>query len=219
MRSSLSSVMLGAALATLPACSLTDVHETVHRSIPAASLRTVHVDNSVGGVTMRAWNKPMIDVVAVKSARSVDDLKNIAINVESRGSVISITTVNNGAGDFWNGGGVEYTIRVPKNLSVDITNGTGGIRISGVEGNIMARTTTGGMQADLGRVAGKRNIDMRVTTGGIDVTIARGSSATIDMHAAVGGVTNEFSSDRIGSGSGKIHLETTTGGVSLHASS
>lgn len=220
MRSSVSSVVvLVAALAMLPACSFTHVHETVHRSIAAASLPTVHVDNSVGGVTVRAWDKPMIDVVAVKSAPSDDDLKNVAVKVESHGSVVSITTDNSGAGGFWNAGGVEYTIMVPRDSSVDISNETGGIRISGVQGNVIARTTTGGMHADLGRVAGKRNIDMRVTTGGIDVTITRDSSATIDMHATTGGVSSEFSGDRIGSGSGKIHLETTTGGVSLHASS
>ena len=217
MRSS-SALIFAAAFAMLPACSFTQVHETVHRSVPAAGLQAVHVDNSVGAVTIRAWDKPTVDVVAVKDARSVDDLKNIVINVESRGSTIKIATVNNAGGGFWNGGGVGYTILVPANSSIDVTNGTGGIRISGVRGNVVARTTTGGMEANLGRVDGKRAIDMQVTTGGIDVTIARDSSATVEMHATVGGVKSEFAGDRIGSGSGRIRLETTTGGVALHAS-
>lgn len=217
MRSTLSALACVAALTVLPACSFSPVHETVHRSVPAAGSPTIHVDNSVGGVTIRGWEKPTVDVVAIKSARSLDDLKNIAIDVESRGSGVSITTVNNGGGNFWSGG-VKYTIMVPADTSIDVTNGTGGIRISGVQGNVVARTSTGGMTADLGRVDGKRNIDMQVTTGGIDVTIARDSSATVDMHASVGGVKSDFSGDRIGTGSGRIRLETTTGGVTLHSS-
>ncbi len=211
-----STLMFAAAFALLPACSFNEVHETVHRSVPAAA--TVHVDNSVGAVTVRVWDKPTVDIVAVKDARSADDLKNIAINVESRGSDVFIKTVNRTSGAFWQSGGVGYTIVLPADTSLDITNGTGGIRISGVRGNVVARTTTGGMDADLGRVDGKRTIDMKVTTGGIDVTIARDSSATVEMHATVGGVKSEFGGDRIGSGSGRIRLETTTGGVALHSS-
>lgn len=218
MRSGVVALICAGALSVLPACSFGEVRETVHRSVPAADSPTVHVKNAVGGVTVRGWDKPEVDIVAVKNARSLADVKNIHINVEVRGSDVAVTTVDNTGGGFWHGGGVGYTIMVPANSALDIANETGGIRISGVRGNVVARAATGGMQADLGRVAGNRSIDMQVTTGGINVTIARDSSATLDMHTTVGGVKSAFPGDRIGSGSGRIHLQTTTGGISLHAS-
>lgn len=217
-RSTFSALIFGAALAALPACGFSQVRETVHRSVPATGAPTLHVENAVGGVTVRTWDKPAVDIVAVKDAHSAEGLKNIDIVVESQKSGVTVRTVNNGGGSFWNSGGVGYTIMVPANASLDITNTTGGVRIFGVRGDVVVRTTTGGIDGNLGKVAGKRNIDMRVTTGGIDVTIARDSSAMLDMHTTVGGVKSEFSGNRIGSGSARIHLETTTGGVALHAS-
>lgn len=218
MRSTCFALMFAAALAALPACAFTQVRETVHRSVPAAGSPTVHVDNAVGGVKILGWDKPTVDVVAVKDAHSADDLKNIDIAVESKNSGVTIRTVNTSGGGFWHSGGVGYTIMVPTSASLDIRNETGGVRISGVRGDVVVRTTTGGIDGDLGKVAGKRNIDMQVTTGGIDVTIARDSSATLDLHTVVGGVKSEFPSNRVGSGSGRIRLQTTTGGVALHAS-
>lgn len=35
----------------------------------------------VGSVTVRAWDKPAVDLVAVKDAPNVDVLKNVAIGV------------------------------------------------------------------------------------------------------------------------------------------
>jgi len=218
MRALLSVISLLAAVSALPACGFSNVHETVHRTVPTTGSPAVRVRNAVGGVTINAWDKPEVDVEAVKSARSIEGLHSIAVDVATGNSGVSVTTVNNN-GDFWNAGGVRYTIMVPANSSLDVSNDTGGVRIYGVRGNVTARTTTGGMQADLGRVDGRRNIDLRVTTGGIEVTIARNSNATLDLHTTVGGVSSAFPGNRIGSGSAHIHLETVTGGVALHASS
>jgi len=218
MRLSISILVCAAAIAALPACGFTDARETIHRSVDVGAAPTVEVNNSVGGVTVRSWDKPAVDITAVKSAHSADALKNIDINIEPRSSGVVITTVNRAGSSFWSGGGVGYTILVPASASLKITNETGGVRIDGVNGDVLARTTTGGVQANLGTVTGNRSIDMRVTTGGIDLTIARDSNATVDMHATVGGVKSDFDSDRIGSGTGRIHLVTTTGGVVLRSS-
>jgi hypothetical protein len=175
----------------------------------------VRVSNAVGAVQVNVSDKPVVDVVAVKDGHSTDDLRHMNIDVKSSGNDVTISTITD---DGTNGTGVKYTITVPPGASLDIDNGIGGIRIRGVRGNVTAQSTTGGVEADLGTVAGKRTVDMRVTTGGIDVKIARNSSATVDMHAKLGGVTNDFGSDRIGDGSARIHLEASLGGVALRPS-
>lgn len=217
-RLTVSAVVFGAALTALPACGFSQVRETIHQTVPTTGAPMLHVENAVGGITIRTWDKPAVDIVAVKSAHSADALKNIDVVVESQKSGVTVKTVNHGGGSFWSSGGVGYTIMVPAHASLDMTNTTGGVRISGVRGDVVVRTTTGGIDGDLGMVDGKRNIDMRVVTGGINVTIARNSSATVEMHAVVGGVKSDFPGNRIGSGTARIHLETTTGGVALHAS-
>jgi hypothetical protein len=218
MRSKLAVLLYAAVVAALPACAFADVRETVHRSVSVGTSPLVQVANSVGSVTVRGWDKPVVDIVAEKRAHTADALKGVTIDVNTRGSDISIATVNKSGAGFWSGAGVRYTIMVPANTWVQVVNETGGVKIGGVRGNVMVRAQTGGVSADLGKVAGNRTIDMRVATGGIDVTIARDSDATVDMHATVGGVKSEFSGDRIGTGSARIHLITTTGGVALHAS-
>ncbi len=216
MRYVLQFFALAATVAIVPACGLTEVHETVHRTVASVSAPAVHVSNPLGAVRIDASDKPFIDIVAVKDAHSTDDLRHININVKSSGNDVTISTVNDGTSSM--GSGVKYTITVPAGASLDIDNGTGGIRINGVRGDVAARSTTGGIEADLGTVGRNRKIDMHVTTGGIDVKIARNSGATLDMHAAIGGVTNDFGSDRIGDGSARIHLETSVGGIALRSS-
>jgi hypothetical protein len=215
MRYTVSAFACAAVLAVLPGCTLGQVRETIHRTVRATGSTSVHIANSVGGVTVRGWDKPTIDVVAVKSAHSMHELNDIGIEIRSHGQDdVTVSTVYHAN----SGGGVDYTIMVPSAAPIDVVNETGGVRFSGLSGNFAVRTSAGGVQGDLGRVAGSRVIDIRVTVGGIDVTMARDSSATLDLHTTVGGVSNSFPGDRIGSGSAQVHLQATTGGISLHAS-
>jgi hypothetical protein len=216
-RPRISAALSALALCTLTACGFNDVRETIHRTLPASAMKLLHVNNAVGGVTVRAWDKPQVDIVAEKSARSVADLGNISIEVQTKGAQTTISTVNKGGGGFWHGGGIGYTILVPANISLDVNNDTGGVRVYGLNGDITARVGTGGVEGDLGRVTGNRKIDMQVGTGGIDIKMARASDATFDLHTSVGGVHSDFAEDRVGSGSAKVRLHTGTGGVELHA--
>jgi hypothetical protein len=204
------------AAVVLSGCSFTDVHQTVHQTVPAAGIRTLHVSNPVGGITIRGWDKPLIDITADKSGHSSSDLDNITVKVSSQGSNGTIATVNNVGGGFMHGG-IGYTIMVPAGVALDLDNSTGGLRVYGVNGNILARVGTGGIEGDLGRVAGARVIDMQVGTGGIDLKMARQSDATLDMSANVGGVDSDFKGNRVGTGSAKVRLHAGVGGVELHA--
>lgn len=213
------------ALLALNGCSLTQAHETVHRRIDSGAAPVVHVSNAVGTVRITGWTKPSVDVTARKSGHSLSDLHNIKIDVHEQGAAIFVSTNYSG---FMTSGGVSYTIRVPADASLDVRNETGSIDIAGVRGSVTAKSTTGRIAADLGTVAGNRAVDLGVTTGSVHLTIARDSSATVDANTSVGGFKSDFpgvtqnrqnvgasASGRIGSGSGKIRLTVTTGGISL----
>lgn len=225
------SIVVGAALVALAACSLgPEIHETLHQSIPATGTPTVHVSNVAGTMKISAWSRPGIDLLARKSAHSPAGLRNIHIDVRTQGHDVFITTHYAGAD---RSGGVSYTIAVPADAALDLRNVAGTITVRGVRGNVTAATQAGTIGANLGKVAQNRAVDLSATTGTVDLTIARDSDATVTAHSTVGAISSDFASvsenrsnlvgsdasGKIGSGSATIRLTTTTGAITLKARS
>lgn len=215
------------ALVVLAACrgGFGQPHESFHQTIPASDAPTVHVENLVGAIRIKAWDKPSVDVKATKYGRDAADLRAITISIHSEGDGIFIATKVSGTTH----GGVRYTIRVPATASLDIKNSVGTVAVAGVRGDVTVETQTGAITADLGKVDGARAIALRAVTGAVRLSIARDSNASIVAHSDGG----EFSSNtpslsksrenlvgagasgRIGSGSARIRLSTVTGAIKL----
>ena len=87
------------------------------------------------------------------------------------------------------GHSVEWTIKVPKGVNVDLRTVNGGVRLNGLEGDIAAKTTNGG-------VTGKGLI-----------------SQNVQATAVNGGIEIEFAAPL--SGDGKVDFETVNGGVEI----
>ncbi len=218
-----------AAMLSLSACAgATEgrVHEQVHQTIPASPAAIVHVDNIAGEIRVRGWQKPSVDVTATKYGYDADELRAIAIGAHVEGNeVFIVTTYSSGM----TRGGVRYDISVPAGASVRIGNVAGVVAVSGVTGDVEVDTQTGTIDADVGKVADARSIDLHATTGAITLSIAPGSSASVDAGSTVGAFSSDVpgvterrenlvgakASGRIGSGSATIRLRTTTGAISL----
>jgi hypothetical protein len=214
-------------VAVLAGCSFSsDIREQVHQTVPATGTSIVHVSNVVGEINVKPWNKNAVDVQAVKSARSMDDLNRITIDAHSEGkNVIVATKYSGGSGS----GGVSYTLSVPRTASLIIEDVTGTVDVRGVLGNVSVSAQTGRITADLDRVKGNRLIDLGATTGAVRLSIARDSSARVDASSVVGSFSSDFSSvtvtrtsvvgvtamGTIGGGTATIRLHTTTGSISL----
>jgi DUF4097 and DUF4098 domain-containing protein YvlB len=126
-------------------------------------------------------------------------------------------------------GGVRYDITVPQDASIRITNTTGTIKVGPVGGSIVASTATGTIDVRLGRLATKRLIDLKSTTGTIDVHIASDSGANVSASSAIGSISSEFPSvettrnnlvganaaGRIGNGTATVRLSVGTGSISI----
>jgi hypothetical protein len=206
----------------------TQVRERFHQAVPAPAAPLVRIDNSVGEVRVKGWQRHTVDIEAIKSASSEEALNNIEIAVQSQGNTITIATKYHGFGN----GGVRYVISVPQAASLDVNNSTGTVRIDGVSGNVAAVTQTGEVNADLGRVAGQRSVDLTATTGSVRLTVGADSDARVEAKTSIGDVSSDFdsivserrnvvgasASGRIGNGSASIRLTTTTGAISLRRS-
>lgn len=202
------------------------IQEQVHQSIAAGASAAVEIDNIAGSVQIEGWQRPLVDVQATKYGYDAKELHGVTIEVRREDAGISIATrYASGV----HGGGVRYMVSVPQGASLRVSNDAGAVDVDNVSGNLVVETQAGKITADVGRVDANRSISLRATTGAIGLTIASGSNATVDAASTVG----NFSSDipgvtqtrenivgargggTIGNGSGRIHLETTTGAIAL----
>lgn len=227
----MSRTFLAAALLALGACSGAfgeRVHEAFHQAIPSGATPIVHVDNIAGSVRIETWAKPEVDVEATKYGYDAGELRSIIISLHSSGDGIFIVTTYSGGN---HSGGVRYKIMVPAAASVQVGNIAGAVDVIGVGGNVSVETQAGTIYARLGRVAGGHSIDLRATTGTVELRIASNSDATVDAQSTVGGFESDFSAisearenvvgahagGKLGSGSANIRLSTTTGAISLRS--
>jgi Putative adhesin len=214
-----------AALA-LAGCTLgSDLRETVHETLSTGGNPIVRVTNVVGEIRVGTWKRDAVDVQAVKSARTLQDLNRIAIDAHSEGRNVTITTRYSGG----TGGGVSYTLLVPPAASLAISNITGTVDVRGTLGDVSVTTQTGEIAAQLGRVAGNRVVDLGATTGSVKLSIAADSSVRVDASSTIGSFSSDFPAvsmsrtnlvgiaamGTIGSGSAAIRLHTTTGSIEL----
>jgi len=199
--------------------------ETVHQSI-AGVPAIVRVDNVAGTVRVDGSSRDGVDVEATKFASDETELRSIHVDVRKEGNDVVVATSYEGG---THGGGVRYRITVPSATAVRIDNVAGAVDVTGVSGDLSVETQAGRITADCGRVDGTRSIDLNATTGAVELTIARDSSATIDARSTVGHITSDLSeiaaqrenfvganaTGTIGTGSARIRLTTTTGAIAL----
>lgn len=107
----------------------------------------------------------------------------------------------------FNGHEIEWTIRVPKGVVVDLRTVNGGVRINGLQGEVHAKTTNGGVKGsnvtatileassvnggieiELGALDANGTIDIETVNGGVSLGLASDSKATIVARAVNGGV-------------------------------
>ena len=87
------------------------------------------------------------------------------------------------------GHSVEWTIKVPKGVNVDLRTVNGGVRLNGLQGDIAAKTTNGGVS---GKGIISQNVQATAVNGGIEIEFGAPLSAD-----------------------GKIEFETVNGGVEI----
>lgn len=103
---------------------------------------------------------------------------------------------------------IEWTVKVPKGLTVDLRTVNGGVRISGLSGEIHAKTTNGGVRGqniiaeaieassvnggveiELGApLDSTDSVDISTVNGGVSLSMPSESKATITARAVNGGV-------------------------------
>jgi hypothetical protein len=152
----------------------------------------LEIINVNGRITAEAGEGPQTEVRAERIARASSDeaarevLSKLDMREEASSSRVRIE-VRAPNMNFHGGHELRWTIRVPKGVNVDFRTVNGGVRLTGLHGEIRARATNGGVS---GKSLTASSLDASVTNGGIDIElVSLPSTGTFDVKSVNGGIS------------------------------
>lgn len=155
--------------------------------------------NVNGRVTAESTDGKEVIVEGRRTAKGRSDeiakenLAKMEIREEVGGSTVRVESRPPRMSGF-GGHEIEWTVKVPKGLTVDLRTVNGGVRMNGLSGEIHAKTTNGGIKG-VGLVVD--SVEASVVNGGIDMQFAAplDSTDTVELTTVNGGVTIELPSE------------------------
>jgi hypothetical protein len=159
-------------------------------SIPAGGrLELINVN---GRITAEASDAAMVEIRGERVARAATDegaqdlLGRLEIREEVGDERVRVE-VRPPRMSGASGHEVKWTVRVPRGVAVDLRTVNGGVRMTGLHGDVRARSTNGGITA---KNLTATTVDVSVTNGGIEIELAQAvSSGSFQLQAVNGGVT------------------------------
>lgn len=175
----------------LSGCSLlrkrVDKTEKVELRLSADNKTKISIDDSNGDIKVTRSNDSsrVIVINAVKSFEVRYDeqdkpLDMVKINIDSAGNEVKVTTEierNNGLFKRHKGGKVDYNIKVPAGMNVEIDNVNGDITLINIDGNINIETVNSAI--NLANCTGK--IKVEGVNGGVHGNFDSTKGVNIDM--------------------------------------
>ncbi|MCX6537339.1 MAG: DUF4097 family beta strand repeat-containing protein [Acidobacteria bacterium] len=207
---------------------------------------TVEIVNTSGKINVEAVDGNIVDVKAHITARgasmeaALELLKQVEMQADASQTRVRVQAKYPGSR---NAVEVVYTLRVPRNVKVNLQNVNGTIDVTGVRGGLQAETTNGGVKGrDLANTVnasttnggldiqmtsvGPDGVTLETTNGGIELKLPAETKATLKARSVNGGISVtdlpfEKDSDsnrrkvdgKINGGGPVLSLETVNGGV------
>lgn len=194
----------------LAAGKATDEWTRTYKVSQGARLEIINVN---GRITAEATDGSEVKLSAVRSAKaSTDDgarelLGKIEMREEVGDSRVRVE-VRAPRTSGPSGHEIKWTIKVPRGVSVDLRTVNGGVHMLGLEGDLRARSTNGGIT---GKALLASSVDAAVTNGGVDIELAKAvSSGSFEIEAVNGGVSINLPADSKADISGRC----VNGGIS-----
>jgi DUF4097 and DUF4098 domain-containing protein YvlB len=208
-------------LVSTPAAAQLGVSATFDRSYTVGGNPDLDVRTSSGSVTVRRGSGTTIQVhgeirVANRWFGSTTDadIKQVEQNppITQTGNAIKIDRLPDEA--RWRGIAISYDIAVPESTKVQVSTGSGGVKVNGVAS---VRATTGSGSIHVSDIKGE--VDAHTGSGGVDAQSVGGAfrgetgSGSIDATLRQSGPVN------VETGSGSIRVEGVKGGVTARTGS
>ena len=109
------------------------------RSFTVSGSPRVTITTFDGQVKIHGWDKSEVSYTATKHAHDEESLKQISIQAQQQGQTISVNAVNENA----HNGSVHLDVYVPRQSTLHVSSGDGGLNLDGVNGQITLRSGDG----------------------------------------------------------------------------
>lgn len=201
--------------------TLQDETERIEKSFPLNANGRVSVSNVNGSITVTAWDRSEVRLVAVKTADTKEHLADVDIKIDSKPDYFRVESDygewnRNSKSDNgrWRNNGkltVDYELTVPRGAMLDeieTVNGTAAVsdftnftKVSAVNGSVRASnlrgaanlsTVNGEVEADFERLDAGSKISLNTVNGHVNVTIPSDSNTTLKAESLNGAITNDF---------------------------
>jgi hypothetical protein len=175
--------------------------------------------NVNGRITAEPTNGSEIEVRAERTAKATSDdaARDLLGRIEMREEVgadkvrveVRPPRISGPSGHEF-----KWTVKVPRGVSVDLRTVNGGVHITGLDAEVRARSTNGGVK---GMGLTTSSVDAAVTNGGVEIHLARAvESGTFQLEAVNGGVSIDIPESSKADISGRcVNGGISTSGLSL----
>jgi DUF4097 and DUF4098 domain-containing protein YvlB len=243
-RAGLAVVILAAVgFLALPAFAADEVYDRV---LPLPAGGSLVLENVTGSIAIVGWDRPDVEVHAVKTATLAEDLGAVqiaAVAVSGRVAVKTVYPADENAEVT-----VNYTVRVPRRVwleQVATVNGSvhvsglqgagelrsvnGDVEVSDSSGGFSAHTTNGNIHVEVAKLAASGPLTLETMNGSIGLAIPAGTPAALDVRCSsgkfqsdlpmsvVGAYTPREFQGKLGGGGTSVHLRTINGAIRIEA--
>lgn len=168
----------------------TDTWSRTYTIQPGGRFELINVN---GRITAEATDGKEVVVEGRRSAKARSDeaakaaLEKLEIREEVGGSTVRVESRPPRMSGF-GGHEIEWTVKIPKGLIVDLRTVNGGVRMNGLSGELYAKSTNGGVKGTRLIVD---KIEASVVNGGVDIELGSPLDGTdsIELSSVNGGVT------------------------------
>ena len=244
----------------------TSLEETFKKQISADDFKLVSVLNQNGSVEVKGWSKDQIEIIAYKKVRAGSQekaeklMEYLEINIDESGDHLVIETIQPrrhkdkdsgfiswllGLGNHANAS-VDYMIKVPHKMDLDLNSTNGGITViecegvidlkttngkivaDNIKGSTNCKTTNGSIKAYLDDVYPKEDMTFKSTNGSIKIYLPGDTNADVEAKTTNGSIrcdlplhsTNKQSKHHfygeINDGGSLIYIKTTNGSIKIY---
>jgi DUF4097 and DUF4098 domain-containing protein YvlB len=162
----------------------------------------VTINTFDGYVTVRGWDKPEVTYTATKRAHNEDSLKQLELQAEQQGPVITIIAKN----EYEQNGSVNLEVYVPRQSTLHVSSGDGRLNLDGVSGDITLRSGDGPIEVS------NSGGQLHVNTGDGQIQISK-FDGQVDARTGDGGIAldGNFNALSARTGDGTISLKVPAG--------
>lgn len=148
--------------------------------------------NVNGRITAEASEGTTVEVRAERSAKAATDegARSLLDRIEMREEVgegrvrVEVRTPRISGPSSHQ---IQWTVKVPRGVNVDLRTVNGGIKLQGLDGEVRARSTNGGIT---GAALLATAVDASVTNGGVEIALAHpATTGTFELEAVNGGIS------------------------------